>query len=134
MDSPVETHSYNAKVVRVPNLSTLVYLVLDYILTPLRFWTRGRHAARVSTISAAGGSYLWLTNHDQFNHDLRAFIDAVWLESPDQLEHGGVPRAPRACLYRGVQFNTTSSGRLFRVHTYLAGSVRYGGFDEYPLK
>src|SRR5690349_8787795 len=125
----VETYSYDARVIQLPSLKTLAHALMDFVLMPIQSWTRGCHAARVSVISASGSHYLWLTNHAQFHEELRAFIDGVWLNA----EELGQERPPWS-LRRGIQFDVLVSGRIFKVYTYMAGSICYGGFDKYALK
>jgi hypothetical protein len=108
-----KTFSYDARVIQI------------HLLPPelLGFIRREKYNP-VYTISSEGSSYIFLTNRHDFEYDRQNFIDTN--NSTNKL---------RCSIMRGAQFDTIcKKGWIFDSYTYIKGSLRYGGFEEYALK
>jgi hypothetical protein len=117
----METFTLDKRNVVVPSLSHVGYAILDHALMPLKPWTRGKDVLSVYTVSAKGSGYIWMTNRDLFYGELWEFIRAAQQKNPNE-DSGN--------LYKGLQFDAILSGRLFKVYTFVCGSIRYGGFED----
>lgn len=119
--SAIHTFTLDRRNILIPSPSHVGYALLDYVLKPARSWIRGKDARFVYTVDASGSGYIWMTNRELFYRELWEFMKQQQQNNPDK---------DTGILYKGLQFDTTSSGRFFKVHTFVCGSIRHGGFAD----
>lgn len=79
----------------------------------------------IMTISEQGQDFIYVTNYDEFICDRDKYVkDAE--DSENSFE---------AVILRGMQFDVIENiGYLYTSYTYIKGTMRIGGFDNYGLK